>query len=168
VFQDFKLLSNKTVRENISFALEVIGQRRTVIQRTVPEVLRLVGLEDKATRFPHELSGGEQQRVSIARAFVNRPLVLLCDEPTGNLDPATSQEIMKLLDRINRTGTTILMATHDHAIVDSMRKRVIQLEHGKVIRDEQQGTYVDLPAVRGDEVWPGYGDPSTHGGYRGV
>jgi cell division transport system ATP-binding protein len=169
VFQDFKLLSNKTVRENVSFALEVIGQRRTVIQRTVPEVLRLVGLEDKATRFPHELSGGEQQRVSIARAFVNRPLVLLCDEPTGNLDPATSQEIMKLLDRINRTGTTILMATHDHTIVDSMRKRVLQLEHGKVIRDEQQGTYVDLPAVRaGDEVWPGYTDQGAHGGYRGL
>jgi cell division transport system ATP-binding protein len=100
---------------------------------------------------------------------VNRPLVLLCDEPTGNLDPATSQEIMKLLDRINRTGTTILMATHDHTIVDSMRKRVLQLEHGKVIRDEQQGTYVDLPAVRpSDEVWPGYTDQGAHGGYRGL
>ncbi len=141
VFQDFKLLSNKTVRENIAFALEVIGQRRHSIERTVPEVLKLVGLSDKADRFPHELSGGEQQRVSIARAFVNRPLLMLCDEPTGNLDPGTSQDIMKLLERINRTGTTVVMATHDQRIVDDMRKRVVELEHGKVIRDQERGGY---------------------------
>jgi cell division transport system ATP-binding protein len=172
VFQDFKLLPNKTVRENVAFALEVIGQRRPLIQRMVPEVLRLVGLEDKVNRFPHELSGGEQQRVSIARAFVNRPLILLCDEPTGNLDPHTSQEIMNLLDRINRTGTTIIMATHDQAMVDAWRKRVIQLEHGKVIRDEQQGTYVDQPPVRDDELWGGYDPVDGHhygfGGGRGL
>ncbi len=141
VFQDFKLLPNKTVRENVAFALEVIGARRHSIYRTVPEVLKLVGLHDKADRFPHELSGGEQQRVSIARAFVNRPLLMLCDEPTGNLDPSTSQDIMKLLERINRTGTTVLMATHDERIVDTMRKRVIELEHGKVIRDQERGVY---------------------------
>jgi len=141
VFQDFKLLSNKTVRENIAFALEVIGQRRHSIERTVPEVLKLVGLSDKADRFPHELSGGEQQRVSIARAFVNRPLLMLCDEPTGNLDPSTSHDIMKLLERINRTGTTVVMATHDQRIVDDMRKRVVELEHGKVIRDQERGVY---------------------------
>jgi cell division transport system ATP-binding protein len=141
VFQDFKLLSNKTVRENVAFALEVIGQRRHSIERTVPEVLKLVGLHDKAERFPHELSGGEQQRVSIARAFVNRPLLLLCDEPTGNLDPVTSQDIMKLLERINRTGTTVVMATHDSGIVDRMRRRVVELERGKVVRDEERGGY---------------------------
>ena len=141
VFQDFKLLPNKTVRENVAFALEVIGARRHSIYRTVPEVLKLVGLHDKADRFPHELSGGEQQRVSIARAFVNRPLLMLCDEPTGNLDPSTSQDIMKLLERINRTGTTVVMATHDERIVDTMRKRVIELEHGKVIRDQERGVY---------------------------
>jgi cell division transport system ATP-binding protein len=141
VFQDFKLLSNKTVRENVAFALEVIGQRRHNIERTVPEVLKLVGLSDKAERFPHELSGGEQQRVSIARAFVNRPLIMLCDEPTGNLDPTTTEDIMKLLERINRTGTTVVMATHDQRIVDAMRKRVVELEHGKVIRDQERGAY---------------------------
>ena len=141
VFQDFKLLSNKTVHENVAFALEVIGQRRRTIDRTVPEVLKLVGLHDKADRFPHELSGGEQQRVSIARAFVNRPLLMLCDEPTGNLDPTTTQDIMKLLDRINRTGTTVVMATHDQTIVDMMRKRVVELEHGKVVRDQERGVY---------------------------
>ena len=141
VFQDFKLLPNKTARENVAFALEVIGQRRHSIDRTVPEVLKLVGLHDKADSFPHELSGGEQQRVSIARAFVNRPLLLLCDEPTGNLDPTNSAEIMKLLDRINRTGTTVVMATHDERIVDMMRRRVIELEHGKVIRDQERGVY---------------------------
>jgi cell division transport system ATP-binding protein len=157
VFQDFKLLSNKTVYENVAFALEVIGQRKHIIQRTVPEVLKLVGLPDKANRFPHEMSGGEQQRVSIARAFVNRPLVLLCDEPTGNLDPQTSQGIMRLLERINRTGTTIVMATHDHAIVDEMRKRVVEFERGKVIRDEQQGAYVEQPPVRDEDLWGGYG-----------
>jgi cell division transport system ATP-binding protein len=141
VFQDFKLLSNKTVRENVAFALEVIGARRHSIERTVPEVLKLVGLQDKTDRFPHELSGGEQQRVSIARAFVNRPLLMLCDEPTGNLDPTTSQDIMRLLERINRTGTTVVMATHDERIVDQMRKRVVELEHGKVVRDQERGVY---------------------------
>lgn len=172
VFQDFKLLSNKTVAENVAFALEVIGQRRHIIQRTVPEVLKLVGLADKAGRFPNELSGGEQQRVSIARAFVNRPLVLLCDEPTGNLDPSTSQEIMRLLERINRTGTTIVMATHDHAIVDSMRRRVVEFESGKVVRDEQQGSYVEQQPVQDDELWAGYrgtgfGGFGTVGGFGG-
>ena len=141
VFQDFKLLSNKTVRENVAFALEVIGARRHSIERTVPEVLKLVGLQDKTDRFPHELSGGEQQRVSIARAFVNRPLLMLCDEPTGNLDPTTSQDIMRLLERINRTGTTVVMATHDERIVDQMRRRVVELEHGKVVRDQERGVY---------------------------
>src|ERR1051325_8609424 len=126
VFQDFKLLPNKTVFENVAFALEVIGRPKSVIRKQVPEVLDLVGLVHKTENFPDELSGGEQQRVSIARAFVNRPQIIIADEPTGNLDPATSVEIMKLLDLINRkAGTTILMATHDHAIVDAMRRRVI-------------------------------------------
>ncbi len=141
VFQDFRLLQTKTVAQNISFALEVIGKPRAVIERTVPEVLDLVGLSGKADRFPSELSGGEQQRVAIARAFVNRPLVLLADEPTGNLDPDTSQDIMLLLERINRTGTTVLMATHDHHIVDSMRRRVVELDLGRVVRDEARGVY---------------------------
>lgn len=141
VFQDFKLLPNKTIFENVSFALEVIGRPRTLIRKQVPQVLELVGLGEKLDRFPDELSGGEQQRVSIARAFVNRPLLLLADEPTGNLDPATSVGIMRLLDRINRTGTTVVMATHDHAIVDSMRKRVIELEDGRVVRDQSRGIY---------------------------
>jgi cell division transport system ATP-binding protein len=141
VFQDFKLLPNKTVFENVAFALEVIGRPRTVVQRQVPQILELVGLGEKLDRFPDELSGGEQQRVSVARAFVNRPLILVADEPTGNLDPATSVGIMRLLDRINRTGTTIVMATHDHAIVDSMRRRVVELENGQVIRDQSRGIY---------------------------
>ncbi len=141
VFQDFRLLPNKTVTENVAFALEVIGKPRRTIRKVVPEVLELVGLEGKADRMPHELSGGEQQRVAIARAFVNRPLVLLADEPTGNLDPDISQEIMLLLERINRTGTTVLMATHDHAIVDSMRRRVVELNLGQVVRDEARGVY---------------------------
>jgi cell division transport system ATP-binding protein len=141
VFQDFKLLPNKTVFENVAFALEVIGRPRTVVRRQVPQILELVGLGEKLDRFPDELSGGEQQRVSIARAFVNRPLILLADEPTGNLDPATSVGIMRLLDRINRTGTTVVMATHDHAIVDSMRRRVIELEGGRVVRDQSRGIY---------------------------
>ncbi|MCK0091033.1 MULTISPECIES: cell division ATP-binding protein FtsE [unclassified Rhodococcus (in: high G+C Gram-positive bacteria)] len=141
VFQDFRLLQRKTVAENISFALEVIGKPRSVIERTVPEVLDLVGLSGKAGRLPTELSGGEQQRVAIARAFVNRPLVLLADEPTGNLDPETSQDIMLLLERINRTGTTVLMATHDHHIVDAMRRRVVELDLGRVVRDEARGVY---------------------------
>ena len=141
VFQDFKLLPNKTVFENVAFALEVIGKARHVIERRVPEILELVGLGDKLNNYPEELSGGEQQRVSIARAFVNRPLILLADEPTGNLDPSTSVEIMKLLDRINRTGTTVIMATHDNAIVDAMRRRVIELDRGQVIRDQARGVY---------------------------
>ena len=141
VFQDFKLLPNRTVFENVAFGLEVIGRPRTVVKRQVPQILELVGLGEKLDRFPDELSGGEQQRVSIARAFVNRPLILVADEPTGNLDPATSVGIMRLLDRINRTGTTIVMATHDHAIVDSMRRRVIELENGHVVRDQSRGIY---------------------------
>ena len=141
MFQDFRLLPNKTVGENVAFALEVIGKPADTIRKVVPEVLDLVGLDGKADRMPHELSGGEQQRVAIARAFVNRPLVLLADEPTGNLDPDTSQDIMLLLERINRTGTTVLMATHDHSIVDSMRRRVIELDMGQVVRDEARGVY---------------------------
>jgi cell division transport system ATP-binding protein len=138
VFQDFRLLGNKTVFENVAFALEVIGKPRHTVRKVVPEVLDLVGLAGKADRMPHELSGGEQQRVAIARAFVNRPLVLLADEPTGNLDRDISHEIM---ERINRTGTTVLMATHDHAIVDSMRRRVVELNLGQVVRDESRGVY---------------------------
>ena len=141
VFQDFKLLPDKTVFENVAFALEVIGKARHVIERRVPEILELVGLGDKLNNYPEELSGGEQQRVSIARSFVNRPLILLADEPTGNLDPSTSVEIMKLLDRINRTGTTVIMATHDNAIVDAMRRRVIELDSGRVVRDQARGVY---------------------------
>jgi cell division transport system ATP-binding protein len=141
VFQDFKLLPNKTVYENVSFALEVTGRSRHVVRSQVPQVLKLVGLSNKAERQPRQLSGGEQQRVSIARAFVNRPLILLADEPTGNLDPATSVGIMRILDRINRTGTTVVMATHDHAIVDAMRRRVVQLDDGRVIRDQRSGAY---------------------------
>lgn len=141
VFQDFKLLPNKTVYENVAFALEVIGRPRHVIGSQVPQVLKLVGLAAKADRLPNQLSGGEQQRVSIARAFVNRPLIILADEPTGNLDPATSVGIMRLLDRINRTGTTVVMATHDHAIVDAMRRRVVALDRGRVVRDQSQGAY---------------------------
>ena len=141
VFQDFKLLPDRTVFDNVGFALEVIGKPRSVIQQRVPEILQLVGLGDKLGNYPDELSGGEQQRVSIARAFINRPLILLADEPTGNLDPATSVDIMKLLDRINRTGTTVVMATHDNAIVDAMRRRVIELVDGHVIRDQARGVY---------------------------
>ena len=141
VFQDFKLLMTKTVAENVAFALEVIGQPKHVIRTQVPAILELVGLENKSHRYPHELSGGEQQRVSVARAFVNRPLILLADEPTGNLDPTTSVGIMRLLDRINRTGTTVVMATHDRGIVDTMRRRVIELEHGDIIRDQSRGVY---------------------------
>jgi cell division transport system ATP-binding protein len=141
VFQDFRLLPSKTVGENVAFALEVIGKSRNTVSKVVPEVLDLVGLTGKANRMPHELSGGEQQRVAIARAFVNRPQVLLADEPTGNLDPDTSQDIMLLLERINRTGTTVLMATHDHSIVDSMRRRVVELDLGLVVRDDARGVY---------------------------
>jgi len=141
IFQDFKLLSGKTVHENVAFALEAIGRPRHVIQTQVPAILELVGLSSKAGNFPHELSGGEQQRVSIARAFVNRPLILLADEPTGNLDPATSVGIMRLLERINKTGTTVVMATHDRGIVDTMRRRVIELDRGSIIRDQARGVY---------------------------
>lgn len=141
VFQDFRLLPNKSVYENIAFALEVIGKPKSHIKRVVPEVLEVVGLEGKEARRPDELSGGEQQRVAIARAFVNRPLLLIADEPTGNLDPATSTGIMKLLDRINRLGTTVVMSTHDAQIVDQMRRRVIELDKGHIIRDQTRGVY---------------------------
>ena len=141
VFQDFKLLQKKTTFENVAFALEVIGKSKHIIKTQVPEVLRLVGLEDKMDKYPEQLSGGEQQRVSIARAIVNRPPLLICDEPTGNLDPQTSLGIMRLLDRINRTGTVVLVATHDREMVNSMRRRVITLEDGRVIRDQSKGVY---------------------------
>ncbi len=141
VFQDFRLLPNKTVSENVAFTLHVLGFSKKEIAREVPEVLELVGLEDKGDRKPGELSGGEQQRVAIARAYVSKPAILIADEPTGNLDPATSVGIMKLLDRINREGTTVVMATHDAGIVDQMRKRVIELEAGHVVRDQARGVY---------------------------
>ncbi|MDR0888930.1 MAG: cell division ATP-binding protein FtsE [Coriobacteriales bacterium] len=141
VFQDFKLLERKTAFENVAFALEVIGKSKHIIRTQVPEVLRLVGLEDKIDKYPNQLSGGEQQRVSIARAIVNRPPMLICDEPTGNLDPQTSLGIMRLLDRINRTGTTIVVATHDREMVNSMRKRVVVLEEGHLVRDQDKGVY---------------------------
>ena len=141
VFQDFRLLPGKTVFDNVAFGMEVIGKPKKEIEQRIPAILELVGLEEKAHRLPSELSGGEQQRVALARAFVNRPKLLLADEPTGNLDPSTSVGIMKLLDRINRTGTTIVMATHDVAIVDQMRKRIVQMENGKIVRDQERGMY---------------------------
>ena len=141
VFQDFKLLPNKTVFENVAFALEVIGKSRHVVKTQVPEVLRLVGLGEKLQKYPDQLSGGEQQRVSIARAIVNRPPMLICDEPTGNLDPQTSRGIMDLLERINKTGTTVLVATHDREMVNSMRRRVVALDHGVLTRDQDRGVY---------------------------
>ena len=141
VFQDFRLLPNKTVAENVAFTLHVLGYSQKEIDREVPQVLELVGLEEKSDRKPSELSGGEQQRVAIARAYVSRPMILIADEPTGNLDPATSVGIMKLLDRINREGTTVVMATHDSGIVDQMRKRVIELDGGHVVRDQVRGVY---------------------------
>ncbi|GER24028.1 cell division ATP-binding protein FtsE [Zafaria cholistanensis] len=151
VFQDFRLLPNKDVFGNVAFAMQVIGKSRAVIRETVPEVLRTVGLEGKGHRLPGELSGGEQQRVAIARAIVNRPGILLADEPTGNLDPATSVGIMNVLDRINQNGTTVLMATHDDDIVNSMRRRVIELSAGKVIRDEAAGEYTTMiPVINAD------------------
>ncbi len=141
VFQDFRLLPNKSVFENVAFALEVIGRPRSTVESQVPQILELVGLADKAKNLPHELSGGEQQRVAVARAFVNRPLILLADEPTGNLDPANSESIMALLERINRTGTTVVMATHDKALVDRMRRRVVELDRGEIVRDQVRGVY---------------------------
>jgi len=141
VFQDFRLLEKKTVFENVAFGMEVLGKSRKEIRTRVPEVLELVGLEGKEKRKIGELSGGERQRVAVARAYVNNPTILIADEPTGNLDPVTSVGIMKLLDRINRTGTTIIMATHDVAIVDQMRKRIIQLDGGHIVRDQERGIY---------------------------
>jgi len=141
VFQDFRLLPGKTVYENVAFALQVIGKSGKHIRRIVPETLELVGLEGKGDRLGEELSGGEQQRVAIARAFVNRPKILIADEPTGNLDPETSVGIMKLLDRINRTETTVIMATHDASIVDQMRRRVLELKSGELVRDQSKGIY---------------------------
>ena len=141
VFQDFRLLPNKNVFQNVAFALQVLGKSRRTISAVVPEALEMVGLADKAKRLPHQLSGGEQQRVAIARAFVNKPLILLADEPTGNLDPTTSLEIVRLLDRINRTGTTIVMATHDNGIVDQLHKRVVELDAGELVRDQMRGAY---------------------------
>jgi len=141
VFQDFKLLPQKTIYENVGYALEVTGRPRRIVEAYVPEVLRLVGLSHKLDSYPDELSGGEQQRVSIARAFVNRPPILLADEPTGNLDPSMSAGIVKLLERINNTGTTVIMATHDHEIVNTFKKRVVELRDGKVIRDQARGVY---------------------------
>lgn len=143
VFQDFKLLPNRTVFENVAFALEVIGKPSYEIKVQVPQVLKLVGLYNKLNSYPHQLSGGEQQRVSIARAFVNRPPILLADEPTGNIDPGTSEGIMKILSRINLIGATVLMATHDRNIVNSMRRRVVELEEGEIIRDQKRGVYGD-------------------------
>ncbi len=141
VFQDFRLLPGKTVYENVAFALQVIGKSTKSIRKIVPETLELVGLEGKGERLNEELSGGEQQRVAIARAFVNRPKILIADEPTGNLDPETSVGIMKLLDRINKTGTTVVMATHDASIVDQMRRRVLELRDGELVRDQAKGVY---------------------------
>jgi len=141
VFQDFRLLPNKTVYQNVAFALQVLGRSRHQIQQTVPETLEMVGLDGKEKRLPHALSGGEQQRVAIARAFVNKPAILLCDEPTGNLDPTISLDIVQLLDRIHRGGTTVVMATHDVDIVDQLRKRVVELKDGEMVRDESRGVY---------------------------
>ena len=141
VFQDFRLLPEKTVAENVAFALQVLNKSHEEIRQTVPAVLDLVGLLDKANRRPEQLSGGEQQRVAIARALVNRPAILMADEPTGNLDPDTTVEIMRLLDQINKAGTTVIMATHDAGIVDQMRKRVIEITNGAVVRDQTQGGY---------------------------
>ena len=152
VFQDFRLLPNKDVFQNVAFALQVLGKSRQTIRAVVPETLEMVGLADKAKRLPHQLSGGEQQRVAIARAFVNKPPILLADEPTGNLDPTTSLDIVRLLDRINRTGTTILMATHDNGIVDQLRKRVVELDEGELVRDQLRGAYgggAGAPKARG-------------------
>jgi cell division transport system ATP-binding protein len=152
VFQDFKLLPNKTVYENVAYALEVVGEHRRAIRRKVPEILSLVGLGDKMNSLPSEISGGEQQRVSVARAFVNHPPLLLADEPTGNIDPDTSIGIMQLLLRINRTGTTVVIATHDRDMVNRMRKRVFALDGGRIIRDERRGAYDEPPEEVTDEA----------------
>jgi cell division transport system ATP-binding protein len=141
VFQDFRLLPNKDVFQNVAFTLQVLGKSRHSIKAVVPETLEMVGLAGKERRLPHQLSGGEQQRVAIARAFVNKPTILLADEPTGNLDPTTSLDIVRLLDRINRTGTTIVMATHDEGVVDQLRKRVLELDEGDLVRDQMRGGY---------------------------
>ncbi|MEY4408797.1 MAG: cell division ATP-binding protein FtsE [Actinomycetota bacterium] len=158
VFQDFRLLPNKTVFQNVAFALKVIGKSKAFIDTAVPDVLRLVGLEEKANRLPSELSGGEQQRVAVARALVNRPDVLLADEPTGNLDPATSLEIMNLLERINLSGTTVVMATHDRSIVDRMQKRVIEIKNGEIVRDALTASYAELASDTAE-----ISDPPTRG-----
>ena len=147
VFQDFRLLPNKSVFHNIAYALQVLGRSRAFIQTSVPEVLRLVGLEEKSDRFPSALSGGEQQRVAIARALVNKPELLLADEPTGNLDPDNSQEVMSVLEKINLAGTTVVMATHDRGIVDRMQKRVIEIRQGRVVRDAQTASYREIPSA---------------------
>jgi cell division transport system ATP-binding protein len=141
VFQDFRLLPGKTVYQNVAYALQVIGRSSLAIRRVVPETLEMVGLAGMEKRLPHQLSGGEQQRVAIARAVVNKPMILLCDEPTGNLDPAISHDIVRLLERINRTGTTIVMATHNDSIVNDLRLRVIELNEGRLVRDDAHGTY---------------------------
>ena len=156
VFQDFRLLPNKTVHQNVAYALQVLGASRSRIRQIVPETLELVGLAEMGKRLPHQLSGGEQQRVAIARAFVNRPPILLADEPTGNLDPDTSLEIVKLLDRINRTGTTVVMATHDTATVNAMRKRVIRLDEGVLVADVETGDYTtgSIPRVELEPAHP--------------
>ena len=146
VFQDFRLLPNKTAYQNIAFALQVIGKSRAFIETNVPDVLRLVGLEDKSFSYPATLSGGEQQRVAIARALVNRPELLLADEPTGNLDPDNSKEIMGLLSRINLSGTTIVMATHDRGIVDQMQRRVVEIKEGRIVRDAETASYREVPS----------------------
>ena len=146
VFQDFRLLPNKTVAENIAFSLEVIGKSRGLIETAVPDVLAMVGLDGKADRLPSELSGGEQQRVALARAIVNKPAILLADEPTGNLDPATSQGIMAVIDRINQAGTTVIMATHDKSIVNQMQRRVVELSQGVIVRDQKSGSYEVKPS----------------------
>lgn len=150
VFQDFRLLQKKTVYENVAFAMEAVHQKRKLIKKQVPHILKLVGISEKADRYPHELSGGEQQRVAIARAIVNNPKILIADEPTGNLDPEKSWEIMNLLNQINLRGTTIVMVTHEKDIVDRMGKRVIQIEGGKIVRDDQSGSYID--DASGDEA----------------
>ena len=147
VFQDFRLLPNKTVAQNVAFSLEVIGQSQGLIEAAVPDVLEMVGLGHKANNLPHELSGGEQQRVALARAIVNKPAILLADEPTGNLDPATSEDIMRLIERINASGTTVVMATHDRNIVDRLQKRVVVLSQGVIVSDERESGYVASPSV---------------------